>query len=98
VGFVGNINYLQMIDLAAGFAGFDLCGDDGLRFGLWPWQAEHTPSERAETLRAQIFGLTSEKEPDEHTPGSVSSYVGRGKLALPPSAPAAAAAPKKEER
>lgn len=98
MGFVGNINYLQMIDMAAGFMGLDPCGDDGLRFGLWPWQSEHTPSSRAATLRAEMFGLSDKKDPAETAPASVSSYLGRGKLPLPPSAKAAAPAAPAEKK
>ena len=45
VGFVGNLNYFEILDLALGFLGIDICGDDGVLLGHWPGQ---TPEEAAE--------------------------------------------------
>jgi len=38
VGFVGNLRYLEMLDLMLGFAAIDIAGDDGTEYGSWPWQ------------------------------------------------------------
>jgi len=48
VGVVLNANYLQMLDLLLGWAGLDITGDDGRKFGRWPWQSEED-AERAAT-------------------------------------------------
>jgi hypothetical protein len=84
VGFVGNINYAQMIDLAAGFIGLDPCGDDGYRFGLWPWQTEATASEQAASLRKDIFQMESGPEPGAKSVERGGVYWGRSLNPLPP--------------
>jgi len=45
VGLVGNANYYEMLDFAAGLAGIDLSGDDGAYTGKWPWQ-NHESADR----------------------------------------------------
>jgi hypothetical protein len=35
--------------------GVDICGDDGYRYGLWPWESGLESSAAAEELRSQIF-------------------------------------------
>jgi len=40
VGLVGNLNYFEIVDLMLGFFGVDLCGDDGVLLGHWPWQSK----------------------------------------------------------
>jgi len=40
VGFVGNLNYTEIADLAAGFVGIDIGGDDGRTVGRWPWEPQ----------------------------------------------------------
>jgi len=40
VGFVGDLNYYEMVDAMLGFVGIDISGDDGTRYGKWPWQTE----------------------------------------------------------
>jgi len=47
VGFVGNLNYFEILDLALGFAGIDLCGDDGALLGHWPGQTAQEADEAA---------------------------------------------------
>ena len=32
-----------MLDFAAGFMGLDPAGDDGHKYGYWPWQIEGWP-------------------------------------------------------
>ena len=83
VGFVGNIHYLQPLDLAAGFIGLDPAHDDGLRFGLWPWESEHQASAKAVGLREDMFAMADRKDPGATAPASVSSYFGRGRMPLP---------------
>ena len=84
MGFVGNINYLQMIDLAAGFMGFDICGDDGYRYGLWPWETEIRISEEAASLREEIFQMGSMPEPGARPAEKGGAYWGRGHSPMPP--------------
>jgi len=31
---------MEMVDFVLGFAGIDLCGDDGRDLGRWPWQSD----------------------------------------------------------
>ena len=47
VGFVGNVNYFEIVDLALGFVGIDICGDDGLLLGHWPGQTPEEADEAA---------------------------------------------------
>ena len=35
---VGNLRYLEMLDLMLGFTTIDIAGDDGVKHGAWPWQ------------------------------------------------------------
>lgn len=50
VGVVLNANWAQMADFALGWVGIDFAGDDGRKFGLWPWQSDpaapETPAAR----------------------------------------------------
>jgi len=58
VGFVGNVNYLEILDFALGFAGIDLCGDDGVLLGKWPGQTYEEAADSAwefEDLRKQFL-------------------------------------------
>ena len=98
MGFVGNINYLQMIDLAAGLVGLDVCGDDGLRYGLWPGQTGYAPSEQAAELRKQAFDLPSRPQPGAKPAAKGGWYWGRGHNPMPPSAVAAPAKPAAEPK
>lgn len=93
MGFVGNINYAQMIDMAAGFMGLDPAGDDGCQYGYWPWESEWTPSEQAASLRSEIFGLPAEPVAGAKPPVQEGVFFGRGHLPLPPGAAAPAARP-----
>jgi len=43
VGLVLNANFAQMIDFPLGFVGIDLAGDDGRKYGRWPWQIPGWP-------------------------------------------------------
>jgi len=45
VGLVLNANWAQMADFALGWAGIDFAGDDGRKFGLWPWQMDEASAE-----------------------------------------------------
>lgn len=38
VGVVANIRYLEVFDFMSGWFFLDLSGDDGVRWGHWPWQ------------------------------------------------------------
>ena len=38
-----NAHWAQMLDFAAGFMGLDPAGDDGHKYGYWPWQIEGWP-------------------------------------------------------
>jgi hypothetical protein len=98
VGFVGNINYAQMIDLAAGFVGLDPAGDDGYRYGLWPGQTELKVSSYAGELRKNFFDLPSTPPAGAKAPSRGGCYVGRGRLPMPPVAGAAAPARKEETK
>ena len=40
MGFVGDLNYYEMVDSMLGFVGIDISGDDGTRYGKWPGQTE----------------------------------------------------------
>jgi len=40
VGIIANAQFAQMADFALGWAGIDFAGDDGRKFGLWPWQMD----------------------------------------------------------
>jgi len=87
VGFVGNINYAQMIDLAAGFVGLDPCADDGYRFGLWPWERKEglQVSEQAVSLRKDIFQMDSTPKPGAKPAAEKGgAYWGRGHSPTPP--------------
>lgn len=97
MGFVGNINYAQALDLAAGFVGLDPAGDDGYRYGLWPWEdGRLETSSLAGELRGTFFGLPSEPKAGAKPPSRGGVYFGRGHCPMPPVA--AAAAPAKEEK
>lgn len=96
VGFVGNINYLQPIDLMAGFIGLDPARDDGYRYGLWPWEDALGASDYAGTLRSRIFNLPSEPPKEGKAPSRGGTFFGRSHRPLPPLA-AAAAGPQPEE-
>jgi len=39
VGLIANANWMQMVDFALGWACIDIAGDDGRKYGLWPWQS-----------------------------------------------------------
>jgi len=39
-GLVFNARYVEVLDFLFGWFGLDLAGDDGERFGRWPWQAK----------------------------------------------------------
>ncbi len=97
MGFVGNINYAQMIDMAAGFMGLDPANDDGYRYGLWPWETKLEVSDYAGSLRADFFGLPSRPKAGAKEISRGGCYVGRGHNPMPPVA-AAAAPVKKEEK
>lgn len=97
VGFVGNINYFEMMDLATGFMGIDLCGDDGRRTGLWPWETgEREASAYAEKLHTDILGLALKPEKVD-SPPYTGAFWGRAKHPAPEAAPAPPAA-KKEKK
>ena len=57
VGFVGNLNYMQVLDFVVGFAGIDLGGDDGRLLGLWPWEPREgfEVSPAAQSMHEQFF-------------------------------------------
>ena len=38
-----NANFAQMMDFPAGFMGLDPAGDDGKKYGAWPWQINGWP-------------------------------------------------------
>jgi hypothetical protein len=40
-----NACFAQMADFALGWAGIDFAGDDGRKFGLWPWQMDDGTTE-----------------------------------------------------
>ncbi len=97
MGFVGNINYAQMIDLAAGFVGLDPAGDDGCRYGLWPGQTELAVSSAAGELRKQMLDLPSEPPGGPKPPPAKGGvYWGRSKNPMPPVAGAKPAAMEKK--
>jgi hypothetical protein len=54
---VGNANYMEMFDFVLGFAGLDICGDDGNLVGKWPWQSAED-ADRAATAH-QDYRLKS---------------------------------------
>ena len=43
MGIIPTVEFAQMIDFAAGFMGLDPAGDDGHKYGYWPWQIEGWP-------------------------------------------------------
>jgi len=100
VGFVGNINYAQTIDLAAGLIGLDPARDDGYRYGLWPWEEKLEVSSYAARLRKELFDLPSAPKAGAKAPARGGAYLGRGHNPMPPvaGAPAPAPEPKKEEK
>jgi len=58
VGLVGNLNYFEMLDFVLGFAGVDLCGDNGVLLGKWPDQTYEEAADAAwdfEDIRRQIL-------------------------------------------
>jgi len=58
VGFVGNLNYFEALDFVLGFAGIDLCGDDGVLLGKWPDQTYEEAADAAfefEDMRRQFL-------------------------------------------
>ncbi|HPD17855.1 MAG TPA: hypothetical protein PLE19_23195 [Planctomycetota bacterium] len=63
VGAYANANWVQAIDLALGIVGIDICGDDGYRYGLWPWEAGFEPSAYAAEVQKQIAGPPSQTAP-----------------------------------
>ncbi len=38
LGVVANANVFEALDFLLGFIGLDICGDDGVPLGKWPWQ------------------------------------------------------------
>jgi len=48
VGLVANAQFAQMADFLLGWFGIDFAGDDGRKFGLWPWQTEEIRREPSE--------------------------------------------------
>lgn len=54
IGAIANANFLQAVDLVLGLVGLDICGDDGCRYGLWPWETEAEPSAYATELYRQV--------------------------------------------
>lgn len=54
IGVFANANWLQAIDLPLGIVGLDICGDDGYRYGLWPWESEPAASAYASDLADQV--------------------------------------------
>jgi hypothetical protein len=49
VGLVANAQFAQMADFMLGWFGIDFAGDDGRKFGLWPWQTEEILRESPES-------------------------------------------------
>ena len=43
MGLIVNAHFAQMMDFAAGFMGLDPAGNDGHKYGYWPWQIEGWP-------------------------------------------------------
>jgi outer membrane biosynthesis protein TonB len=44
VGLIVNGNWVQMADAMLGWMGIDICGDDGRKYGRWPWQIPGWPT------------------------------------------------------
>ena len=70
MGIVVNAQFAQMADFALGWAGIDFAGDDGRKFGLWPWQmdeastglpAPKTPEPRREEPRREALEAERQK-------------------------------------
>jgi len=58
VGALGNLNYTQIADFAAGFVGIDIGGDDGRTVGRWPWEpqeGDRPVDPAAEKMHEQFF-------------------------------------------
>lgn len=58
MGIIANAHFAQMADFALGWVGIDFAGDDGRKFGLWPWQsdpagARETPQRLPDPPRAK---------------------------------------------
>ena len=55
-GVMFNLRYADMLDFLLGWTTFDLAGDDGDRFGHWPWQkkgAKNLPKRIKLTVTAE---------------------------------------------
>lgn len=44
MGLIANAHFAQMVDFMAGCMGLDPAGDDGRKYGLWPWEIEGWPN------------------------------------------------------
>jgi len=87
VGLVLNANWAQMADFALGWFGIDFAGDDGRKFGLWPWQMDEAssglpPPQTPERRREERRREASEAERQKREPPTP-ARPGRDKK-LPP--------------
>ncbi len=83
---MGNLNYMQMVDFALGFAGIDIAGDDGRELGLWPWETEGelAPSPGSVWIRETFFGLEQKPEADGRpAAGAPARLAPRQELIIP---------------
>ena len=74
VGIVLNGNWVQMADAMFGWMGIDIAGDDGYKFGRWPWQSNRrmmrrgTGIEGAPATPAQPASSTETPPKSQETP------------------------------
>ena len=54
LGVIANANAMEAVDLAFGFAGIDVGGDDGRVLGLWPGERERRVSPAAQRLHERF--------------------------------------------
>jgi hypothetical protein len=66
VGLVANANYFEMLDFVLGFAGIDICGDDGVLLGHWSGQSAQEADDAAwefEDIRRQFMPQAETRRP-----------------------------------
>jgi len=69
VGVVLNASWVQMLDFGAGFMGLDPAGDDGHKYGYWPWQIEGWPLPTGKVFPASpVAGADAPKNAPKDTP------------------------------
>jgi len=101
VGIVLNAYWVQMLDFGAGFMGLDPAGDDGHKYGYWPWQIEGWPLPTGKVFPASpVAGTDAPRDTPKVAPKDTPKAAPKDAPKPPPEAktPARPATPRTAER